>query len=267
MRIAVLLAVVLGLTTGCAAAGAPPPGPAPAIGPVSSGAGTPSGPPVGPGSAFDKVLPASVEQLPLLDDRGHATSLAALHGKTVVLADFLTLCQEVCPMVSANMAAIGAALAKSGLNSTVELVEVTVDPQRDTPARLAAYRRMFPAVADWSLLTGMPRNIAALWSALGVAYARTPEPAGQPAPRDWWTGRTLTYDVAHSDIVFFLDSAGHERYVIDANPDARNASLPAPLRGFLDSTGTQNRSNPAAGSWTPAQAEAIVGWLTGHRVS
>ena len=220
----------------------------------------------GPGSTFDKLLPQSVEQIPLIDDRGQPTDLGAFRGKTVVLADFLTLCQEVCPMTSADMVAVGAAATRAGLGSSVEVIEVTVDPERDTPARLAAYRALFPALANWSLLTGTPADLAALWRALGVAYGRTAEPTGQPAPRDWWTGQALTFDVSHSNIVFFLDPTGHERYLIDADPDARKATVPATLSTFLNSDGKQNLADPATGSWTPAQAEQILQKLTGRPI-
>ena len=54
------------------------------------GAGVPGPPSAYLGTALDRPVPAAVADLPLTTDRGQATSLAALHGQVVVLADFLT---------------------------------------------------------------------------------------------------------------------------------------------------------------------------------
>jgi cytochrome oxidase Cu insertion factor (SCO1/SenC/PrrC family) len=55
------------------------------------------------GTVLDKPVPESVADLPLTTDTGQVTSLAALHGQVVVLADFLTLCQETCPLTTGNL--------------------------------------------------------------------------------------------------------------------------------------------------------------------
>jgi protein SCO1/2 len=48
----------------------------------------------------------------------------------MVFTDFLTLCQEICPLTSANYASLQSRLDKAGMSSDVELVELTVDPAR-----------------------------------------------------------------------------------------------------------------------------------------
>jgi cytochrome oxidase Cu insertion factor (SCO1/SenC/PrrC family) len=46
------------------------------------------------GQALDRRAPP----LPLLDEGGRATSLEAFRGRYVVMAPFLTLCHETCPL-------------------------------------------------------------------------------------------------------------------------------------------------------------------------
>ena len=77
----------------------------------------------------------------------------------------------------------------------VVFVEATVDPGRDSVARLAAYQKEFGAT--WELWTGSATNLANFWKAFGVTYQVVPE--AQPAHLDWYTGQPLTYDVDHTD--------------------------------------------------------------------
>lgn len=209
-------------------------------------------------------MAASIASLPLTDDTGRTTDLGALRGRVVVLTDFLTLCQEVCPLTSANFAAMDRAVTAAHLEGKVQLVELTVDPERDTPARLQAYRKLFEAPANWSLLTGSPQVVAQIWSWFHVYYERVPE--GSPPATDWWTGRPLTYDVDHEDVLAFLDTAGHERFVIDALPDARGRPLPPAMRASLDALGRQNLAKPAGDAWTAPQALGVLSWMVGRHL-
>ena len=94
---------------------------------VTPGSATPAQQAVANGTVTDKPLPASVLDLPLRDPSGRTVTLGSLHGKTVVLTDFLTTCQEVCPMTSVNFRDVADAAGRAGLATSVQLVEVTVD--------------------------------------------------------------------------------------------------------------------------------------------
>lgn len=193
-------------------------------------------------------------------------TLAALRGKTVVLTDFLTLCQEICPLTSANLAAVQKSLTSGGVEKNIVLVEVTVDPVRDTPQRLAAYRKIVGAGPNWLLLTADADTIASLWKWFGVAYQTSAE-AGSPAPTDWWTGQPLTFDVGHNDAVFFLDSKGVERYLLTGTPNADGAPVAKPLVGFLNDEGRTNLASPGLNAWTATDVERTLSWLTGSEIS
>jgi protein SCO1/2 len=217
------------------------------------------------GTVLDRALPAAVLSLPLVDQRGKVTSLASLHGKTIVLTDSLTLCQEICPLTSTNFRVIDEAVAKAGLGNQVELLEVTVDPERDTPQRLAAYQKLYGAQPNWNFLTGTPAQIATLWQTLGVAYEKVPEGAGPP-PTDWLTGKPLTYDVSHQDVVFVIDGQGHERWLITGTAFTNGVHPPSTLDTFLSDTGKANLATPADISWRAEDVQAAVAWLTGRPV-
>lgn len=251
---AVLLAAVAGLVAGCSA----------------SHADAPSAPghQVGTKIADPQPLPAGIAHLPLRDSQGHSVSLASYRGKVVVISDILTLCQETCPMETTNLVAAARAVDNAGLADKVEFLTITVDPQRDTPKRLAAYRTFFAKpnqLPNWDLLTGKPADIHRLWKYFGVFVKKTKEPT--PPATDWLTHEPLTYDVAHSDLVIFLDGHGRERFEISGPADvAIPSKVPSPLRGFLDHQGDENLKHPGSLAWTPQQVQQVVGWLTGTRI-
>lgn len=203
-----------------------------------------------------KPLPA----IPLVNENGQKTSLAAYKGKFVVFAPSMTLCAEVCPMTTGSLIDLVGKLRREGLASKVVVAEVTVDPWRDSPARLRAYKRM--TGADFTMLTGSVANITRLWRRLGIYFKRVRE--GSPPAIDWWTHRPEKFDIEHSDGVFVLDPAGDERIVITGMPKMEGALSPA-LHRLLDAEGERNLAHPEA-PWTAAQLMEDIDWLTNRPV-
>jgi protein SCO1/2 len=177
----------------------------------------------------------------------------------VVLADFLTLCQETCPLTTGNLLEMDRAVTEAGLAARVRFVELTVDPTRDTPSRLAAYRKLVGAPANWSLLTGSPDTVSSIWRFLGVWYQRGPE--GTPPGLDWLTGRPLTYDVTHEDALIYLDAAGSERFIVAGAPNATGSPIAPALRQFLSRQGHVDLAHPDASTWTAGEALGAIAWL------
>lgn len=222
---------------------------------AACGSSAPAAPPAGQGLVLDHPTPQHVA---LVDQHGHTASLAGLRGKVVVLAPFLSLCQDECPLVTGAFLAMGRHLGAAGLAHRVAFVEVTVDPGRDSVARLAAYQKEFGA--DWELWTGTPAQVADFWKPFGVAYQIVPEDT--PAKTDWWTGQPLTYDVAHTDGYILVGPDGRERFVDASAPDMRGR-LDRKLTGLLNEGGVHNLEHPQGPSWTPAQALSAIRWLLG----
>jgi protein SCO1/2 len=212
-------------------------------------------------------MPTSIANLPLVDSSGKPTSLAAHRGKVLVVSDIMTLCQETCPLDTANLVAVARAVAKAGLGQDVQFVSITIDPARDTPSRLAAYRRLFdPVPADWTLLTGSQATLSSLWNYLGVYRQRAVE--GVPPAIDWLTHRPLSYDITHADLVFYFDRALHDRFVMDGPAHvARGTHLPSTLNSFLDAEGQHNLADPDGDTWTVTQALQVISWLVGRSIT
>ncbi|MFZ2012401.1 MAG: SCO family protein [Nocardioides sp.] len=237
---------------------------------VLAGCGSSSGPPAptsGVGTVIDHAIPASISDIPLREPDGHTTTLGDLRGKTVVVSDSMTLCSEDCPLDTANVVAAARAADAAGLTGRVVFLTVTVDPARDTPRQLRAYRRLYDPhhqLPNWVLLTGTSASITRLWTYLGVFWHKVPE--GNPPDRNWLTGKPLTYDVAHADEVLMFDPSGHERYVISGHANVPvSGNVPTTMRHYLNSLGDRHLFRPGAATWTPDDVLAGVSWLTGHR--
>ena len=235
------------------------------------GASTTSGPGAGIGTQLDARMDPALMRLPLRDASGKPVQLAQIAGKVLVVSDSMTLCQETCPVDTATIVETARDVEKAGLGDQVEFLSITVDPRRDTTTQLAAYRTMYPdPPKDWKLLTGAPTVLDQWWDALGVWRQATPESKIHepgPTPRSWRTGKKLTYDVGHSDEVFFFDGKQHERFVLEGPAHVVDPTmLPKRLRSFLNEEGRKNLAHAPQGAWTEQQALQVLSWLTGHRL-
>lgn len=237
-----------------------------ALTPLAGCGGDPPGqPPASYGAPVDRPVPASVANLPLTTSSGARMSLSDLRGKVVVLTDFLTLCSEECPMTSANMNLMARTASRDHLAGQVVFVEFTVDPGRDTPARLAAYRHLYGSARDWILAALPPSGLAEFCKYFGVFYEKTGQ--GTPPGRDWLTGKPLTYDIAHQDAVIFLDRRGHERFLLLGQADTRGTAPPGTLGRFLDAQGHQNLAHPGPLAWSAPEGLRVASWLLGEKVA
>jgi thiol-disulfide isomerase/thioredoxin len=154
----------------------------------------------------------------------------------------MTLCHEVCPLTTAALLRLRRLMAAAGAGHRFVAVEVTVDPWRDTPRRLRAYRRM--TGADFPLLTGSVGSVRRLMDFLGVDFERIP--ADDPPARDWMTGNPERFDVEHTDGAFVIDPSGTERLAVPGMP-AVGGRIEAPLAGLLDEEGKGNLHHPTPG--------------------
>jgi len=206
----------------------------------------------GKGTEFDLAVRNNADSIPLIDQNGAQTSLGALKGKYLVIAPFLTTCQEICPMVSANFGRLSRAVSKAGLNDKIALVELSVDPATDTPARLLAYQKIFGAEPNWSFYTGRPADVSKVLAALGIAFetrmlTKSEIKSGTP---DWQTGKVVNHDVSHQDVVIIIGPDGHEKWLEEGIANTEGRSIPKRLNKYLSSQGQHNLASPdPMGSW------------------
>lgn len=221
------------------------------------------------GTVLDLPVPAAVQSLPLVNQDGVATPLSSLIGKTVVISPSLTQCQEICPLISANFGQSVTAVDQAGLAQQVVFLEVTVDPRRDDLAHLKAYQKLYGVHPNWQFLRGDAAQIAAFWKGFHLSYETTSGHGGDhtgPEARDWLTGKPLTYDVEHQNIVYVLGPDGHIKWLVDGSPNVAGGSLPATLQKFLSAQGIANQKSVADPNWTSADVNAAIAYVTGKPV-
>lgn len=73
-------------------------------------------------------------------------------GRPVVLNFIYTSCTTICPVTSHTLARLQGELGPD--RDRVHLVSISIDPEQDTPARLAAYAKKFGAGPEWQHYTG-----------------------------------------------------------------------------------------------------------------
>ncbi len=106
----------------------------------------------------------------LVDQDGETRRLYSdlMAGKVVVVSSMFTTCAAVCPLLGQKMQRLQEA-AGERLGRDVHLLSITVDPETDTPARLAAYAERFAARDGWYFLTGSRANVELALAKLGFA--------------------------------------------------------------------------------------------------
>lgn len=104
----------------------------------------------------------------LVDENGEQVRLSDFRGKPVLLYFGYTFCPDVCPT---TMAELGKMMRELGDQADdVQVVMISVDPERDTPERLAEYVRYFHP--DFIGLTGTEEEVSQAATPLGVYYAK-----------------------------------------------------------------------------------------------
>ncbi len=104
-----------------------------------------------------------------LQSAGGPVALQNFRGKLVLVYFGYTYCPDICPTALAATAE-GLKLLTPEELARVAVVFISVDPERDTPARLKEYAEFFhPAIIG---VTGTPEELAAIARRYGVFYAR-----------------------------------------------------------------------------------------------
>ncbi len=131
----------------------------------------------------------------LVDQDGHPRTLADYRGRVVVVFFGFVHCPDVCP---AALFRLALAMRQLGAQrAAVQVLFVTLDPQRDTVATLGPYVRAFDG--QFAGLTGTAGQVDAAASRFFVQYARV--------------GRGDRYSVDHSTLLYVIDRTGRLRAI------------------------------------------------------
>lgn len=129
----------------------------------------------------------------LTDHNGKSRTLADFRGKAVVLFFGYTHCPDACPTTLADLAHVMRLLGKDA--ERVQVLFVTVDPERDRPELLAQYVPSFDP--SFLALYGDAQATAQAAGAFGVTYRKQPTSSG--------------YNMDHSAGAFLIDQKGRVR--------------------------------------------------------
>jgi len=142
-----------------------------------------------PASNGNNCLP----DVSLIDQHGKTISLASLKGKPVLIDFIYTSCASTCPVLTAKIAAVARELGPA-LGANVTIVSITLDPEHDSPAQLAAYAKSQTADNNgWLFLTGKPADIDQVLAAFKLRRMRESDGS-----------------IMHSVSAFLLGPDGHQ---------------------------------------------------------
>lgn len=147
----------------------------------------------------------------LTDHNGQARRLADFRGKAVVMFFGYTQCPDVCPTTLSSLSSAMQVLGDDA--KQVQVLFVTVDPERDTPKLLAQYVPAF--YPSFLGLYADEKNTRALAKEFKVFYAK--QPGSTPD----------SYSVDHSTGSFAFDPQGKLRLLL------RHGETPANIAADL----------------------------------
>jgi protein SCO1/2 len=150
----------------------------------------------------------------LTDQNGKPVSDVDLKGKWQLVFFGYTHCPDTCPTA---LNEIALALDQLGVKrGEVEIVFITVDPERDTPEVMKSYVQSFdaPIIA----LTGSPDAVAQAAKAYRVYYAKHPRGDGD-------------YDMDHSAVIYVMNPEG--RFTATFTPDSTADAIAQRLQKLI----------------------------------
>lgn len=143
--------------------------------------------------------PREAPDFVLEGSHGAPIALRNYRGKVVALAFGFSHCPRICPVTLSRLAEVEKSLGN--LASDLQVVFVTVDPERDTPGRLRDFLGFFDA--DFRGATGESAKLEALQHAYGVVADRVQS-----------ENKKLKYEVHHSTSVYLIDKQGVLRLLV-----------------------------------------------------
>lgn len=140
---------------------------------------------------------SAAPELALAGTDGRPLRLANYRGKVVMLAFGFSNCGEVCPITLATLASARKQLGAEGAG--VQVVYVTVDPERDTQEQMTKYLASFDPTFIGGV--GTREEIDAAQKSYGISSTKIVNADGN-------------YTIGHSSSIYLIDRAGGLRAVM-----------------------------------------------------
>jgi protein SCO1/2 len=137
--------------------------------------------------------PRAAPEFSLRGSNGHDLSISQFRGKVVLLAFGYSSCTAVCPI---SLATYAMALHQMGASAAnVQVVYITVDPERDVPKKLNDFLKAFDPTFIGG--TGSAEQLALVRKDYGVSAQK------------FVVGKDYSY--SHSSFTYLIDRAGRIR--------------------------------------------------------
>ena len=121
-------------------------------------------------------------------------------GEISVISFIYTHCPDVCPIITANMKNIQSQLQDT---TNIEFIEISFDPQRDTPSVLKQYKQNYQLNEQFQLLTGDTTTVNSLLDEMKILAQKTRIDSIQVDSND--------YFMRHSNTIYLMDEQGRIR--------------------------------------------------------
>lgn len=151
----------------------------------------------------DKILGRTFK---LKDSEGNLTTLSSFRGLMPMIFFGFTQCPAVCPTALARAAQIKKLMGKDG--EILQVIFITLDPERDTPAVLDAYVKTFDP--SFVALHGTLEETAKTAKEFGVFYEKIPSGS--------------TYTLSHTATSYVYDTRGRLRLGLSPSLSAQECT-------------------------------------------
>lgn len=123
-----------------------------------------------------------------------------IKGHITVIGFIYTHCPDICPLTTNNIYLTEKKLKEQGINN-VKFVELSFDPERDTPSVLREFADIRGiSFENWMLLTGKNSIIKDLLKRFDVMAVKTDEQRDEHGE--------LSYSMMHTDRISLIDDKG-----------------------------------------------------------
>ena len=143
----------------------------------------------------------------LIDQDGRTVTLDSLRGRPVIVTFAFAHCETMCPAVIGD---VSEAAARLVAEQPVVLI-LTLDPWRDTPARLPAIAQTWRITGDTRVLSGDPPVVERVLNSWRIPRARNER----------------TGEISHPTLVYVLGRDGRITYVLPGGADSIVAAVRA----------------------------------------
>jgi len=167
----------------------------------------------GPAPATTQAVPDFIKSdFALVDHTGKPVTDEDYRGKWLLVFFGFTNCPDICPTVLNEISQVMANIGEKALE--IQPLFITVDPERDTPERMAEYVAAFdPRITG---LTGTPEQIEASTKSFKVYYVKEIQ---KDAPDG--------YTMGHTASLYLIDPNGRfvKRYAYKATVEEITADI------------------------------------------